>query len=135
MNTSFIDEELLKVGYLQQKVNDSIANGAHVARDKEALIDYTHTYYALMNYQSILWTRLKLMSTQTDTESEEYINYGSLMLAIEMVCDALGREPHESIEVFHENMKNECLYALETLTGEDMTDYQPVDVDDIDFFL
>ena len=52
-----------------------------------------------------------------------------IMDAVEMVCDALGREPHESVEIFHENMKRECLFALGELTGEDMSNYEAVDVD------
>ena len=52
----FLAEDLKKVEYLQEHINECIRNGDHVANDMEALIDYTHNYYALMNYQGILWT-------------------------------------------------------------------------------
>lgn len=116
----FLQEELLKVEHLQQSIQDMIQNGDHIANDVDRLIEYTHHYYALMNYQGILWTRLKLMNNP---------ELDGLLVAIEMVCDALGREENETIEEFHRNMMNECIAGLEDLTGEDISNYDGIDVE------
>ena len=117
---SFLAEELEKVESLQQSLQEMIRNGDHISKDMDKLIEYTHYYYALMDYQGVLWTRLKLMN------EEKYIG---LLMAIEMVCNALGREDEESIEEFHANMKKECILCLEELTGESMDDYDGIEVD------
>ena len=116
----FLQEELLKVEHLQQTLREMIEDNAHISLDKEKLIEYTHHYYALMNYQGILYTRLKLMANP---------ELQGLMDAIVLVCDALGREDTETIEQFHQNMKNECIMGLEDLTGEDISNYDGIDVE------
>ena len=116
----FLGEELSKVESLQQSLQEMIANGDHISNDVDRLIEYTHYYYALMDYQGVLWTRLKLMKDD---------RYEGLLLAIEMVCDALGREESETVEDFHRNMKRECILCLEEVTGEKMDDYDGIDVD------
>lgn len=117
---SFLAEELAKVESLQQSLQEMIRNGDHISKDMDRLIEYTHYYYALMEYQGILYTRLKLMN------DDKYIG---LLMAIEMVCNALGMVEDESIETFHQNMKNECILSLEALTGESMDDYDGIEVD------
>lgn len=117
---SFLAEELAKVESLQQSLQEMIRNGDHISKDMDKLIEYTHYYYALMEYQGILYTRLKLMN------DDKYIG---LLMAIEMVCNALGMVEDESIETFHQNMKNECILSLEALTGESMDDYDGIEVD------
>ena len=117
---SFLAEELAKVESLQQSLQEMIRNGDHISKDMDKLIEYTHYYYALMEYQGILYTRLKLMN------DDKYIG---LLMAIEMVCNALGMVEDESIETFHQNMKNECILSLEALTGERMDDYDGIEVD------
>ena len=116
----FLGEELLKVESLQQSLQAMIANGDHVSKDIKKLVEYTHYYYALMEYQGVLWTRLKLMKDE---------RYEGLLLAIEMVCDALGREETETVEDFHRNMKQECILCLEEITGESMENYDGIDVE------
>ena len=117
---SFLAEELAKVESLQQSLQEMIRNGDHISKDMDKLIEYTPYYYALMEYQGILYTRLKLMN------DDKYIG---LLMAIEMVCNALGMVEDESIETFHQNMKNECILSLEALTGESMDDCDGIEVD------
>ena len=117
---SFLGEELAKVESLQQSLQAMIANGDHVSKDMKKLVEYAHYYYALMEYQGVLWTRLKLMKDD---------RYEGLLLAIEMVCDALGREETETVEDFHRNMKQECILCLEEITGESMENYDGIDVE------
>ena len=116
----FLGEELMKVESLQQTIQDMISDGDHISKDPQRIIEYTHYYYALMEYQGILWTRLKLMRDPDLKGLED---------AITMVCDALGREEKETVEDFHRNMKQECIVCLEEMTGENMSDYDGIDVD------
>ena len=117
---AFLSEELEKVGYLQQVIQDSIAQGDHIATDPQRIIEYTHHFYALMECQGVLWTRLKLMKNP---------ELQALSDAIVLVCDSLGREESETVDDFHRNMKNECLLCLSELTGEDLSNYEGIDVD------
>lgn len=123
----FLTEDMYKVEYLQQAVQAYIDGGIgnlDVERpsdmERVVMVEYFHHFYALMEYQSILYTRLKLMNDP---------KLVGLIDAILMICEVLGREAKESVIEFHLNMKEECKKALAELTGEDMDDYEGIDVD------
>lgn len=123
----FLSEDIYKVEYLQQEVQNFIDRGiANIdpynptPEERSTLIEYFHNFYALMEYQSILYSRLKLMKDSQLQGLED---------AIHMVCDALGRSATESIMEFHLEMKEECKSALTDLTGEDMDSYDGIDVE------
>jgi hypothetical protein len=123
----FLTEDMYKVEFLQQAIQDFINSGVPdidplnpTESERAVLIDYFHHFYALMEFQSILYTRLKLM------KEEKLIG---IETAIVMICEVLGMRPDESIIQFHQNMKAECKIALTDLTGENMDDYEGIDVD------
>ena len=123
----FLTEDMYKVEFLQQAIQDFINSGvpeidplSPTDAEREVLIDYFHHFYALMEFQSILYTRLKLMKDDKLVGIEA---------AIVMICEVLGMRPDESIVQFHLNMKEECKAALGDLTGEDMDSYDGIDVD------
>ena len=123
----FLTEDLRKVEFLQQAVTDFINSGVPdidpfdpTPAEREVLIDYFHHYYAMLEFQSILYARLKLMN---DPDLVGIID------AIIVVCDVLGRDLGETITDFHTNMKQECKDALSELTGEDMDSYEGIDID------
>jgi len=123
----FLTEDLYKVEYLQQAIQTFIDNGVGLLNtvsptkaEREIMINYFHHFYALMEFQSILYTRLKLMKDD---------RLCGITDAILVICDVLGRQPNESINEFHANMKVECKDALSQLTGENMDDYEGIDVD------
>ena len=123
----FLTEDMYKVEFLQQKIQDFINAvvgdlNPFTEDDKEIsiLVEYFHNFYALMEFQSILYTRLKLMN---DPKLVGIID------AILAICEQLGRDPEESVAEFHLNMKEECKEALTNLTGDDMDDYEGIDVE------
>lgn len=123
----FLTEDLYKVEFLQNAVQEMIDSGiseidvtSPTESEKEKLIEYFHNFYALMEFQSILYARLKLMKDK---------NLFGIEAAIVMICEVLGMRPEESIAEFHRNMKEECKVALSDLTGEDMDSYEGIDVD------
>lgn len=123
----FLTEDMYKVEYLQQAVQNFIDSGVPdidplnpTPTERLVLIEYFHNFYALMEYQSILYSRLRLMKDEKLQGLED---------AIILICDVLGRNPEESVVEFHLNMKEECKNALSDLTGENMDDYEGIDVD------
>mgnify|MGYP001332863316 CR=1 FL=1 len=123
----YLSEDMYKVEFLQQSVQTFIENGIGLINpnqasdiEKKVMVEYFHHFYALMEYQAILYTRLKLMA---DPKLVGIID------AILMICESLGRQNNETVIEFHLNMKEECKTALSTLTGEDMDDYEGIDVD------
>jgi len=123
----FLTEDMYKVEFLQQAVQEFINSGVADINpynpsdsEREQLIEYFHNFYALMEYQAILYTRLKLMGDK---------DLNSILDAIIIICDVLGRCPEESVIEFHSNMKEECKAALSDLTGTDMDSYEGIDVD------
>ena len=123
----FLTEDMYKVEFLQQRIQDFINAGAaelnpFTENEKEIsiLVEYFHNFYALMEFQSILYTRLKLMNDR---------DLDGINDAILEICETLGRDPAESVAEFHMNMKEECKQALTNLTGDDMDNYEGIDVD------
>ena len=122
----FLFEEMNQVEYLQQYVTEMISNAANTSDDKYLvdhkvfLEEYYHHFYALMEKQHILWTRLKLM------QKEEL--YG-MLIAIEEICIALGKPPSMSVEAFHTATREEIKKSLSELTGENLDDYDGIEVD------
>ena len=84
------------------------------------LVEYYHHYYALVEKQQILWTRLKLMDKP---------ELSGLEIAIEQVCEALGKPPSQGVEQFHTALKEEIKFSLSELTGEDLDDFDGIEVD------
>lgn len=122
----FLTEDIAKVEFLQQAIQEFIDGGVAdidpfnpTPSEGEVLIEYFQHFHALMQYQPILYTRLKLMKDK---------DLDGLVDAILLVCDLLGRDPTESVLEFHSNMSVECLDALSDLTGTDMTNYEGLDV-------
>ena len=115
----FLFAEMNQVEYLQQYVTEMIWNAANTS-DDTYLVEYYHHFYALMEKQHILWTRLKLM------QKEEL--YG-MLVAIEEICTALGKPPSMSVEAFHTATREEIKKSLSELTGENLDDYDGIEVD------
>lgn len=115
----FLLEEMKQVEYLQQSVTEMMWDASQT-NDTKYLVEYYHHFYALMEKQHILWTRLKLMGRED--------LYG-MLIAIEEVCDALGKPPSMSVEVFHSTTREEIKRSLSELTGEDLGDFDGIDVD------
>ncbi|WNL51118.1 hypothetical protein SCREM2_gp199 [Synechococcus phage S-CREM2] len=115
----FLFEEMNQVEYLQQYVTEMIWDAAN-SSDTKYLEEYYHHFYALMEKQHILWTRLKLM------QKEEL--YG-MLIAIEEICNALGKPPSMSVEAFHTVTREEIKKSLSELTGENLDDYDGIEVD------
>jgi len=123
----FLTEDLYKVEFLQQSIQAFIDGGIGQLnavnpndQEREVMVEYFHHFYALMEYQSILYTRIRLMKDD---------RLCGIIDAILMICDVLGRQPNESINEFHINMKKECKDALYKLTGDDMDSYEGIDID------
>lgn len=123
----FLTEDLYKVEFLQQSIQAFIDGGIGELNaispnemERRVMIEYFHHFYALMEYQSILYTRIKLMKDD---------RLCGIIDAILLICDVLGRQPNESISEFHTNMKTECKDALFRLTGDDMDSYEGIDID------
>ena len=115
----FLLAEMEQVEYLQNYVIDAVWDAA-TNSDTKYLEEYYHHFYALMEKQHILWTRLKLM------QKEEL--YG-MLIAIEENCTALGKPPSMSVEAFHTTTRAEIKKSLSELTGEDLDNYDGIDVD------
>ena len=123
----FLTEDMYKVEFLQQAIQDFINSGVPeidplnpTDAEREVLIDYFHHFYALMEFQSILYTRLRLMKDDALFGVE---------LAIVMMCEVLGMRSNESVIQFHLNMQQECKDLLSDLTGDNMDDYEGIDVE------
>ena len=115
----YLIEEMEQVEYLQQSVVEMMWDATQ-QNDMRFLLEYYHHFYALMEKQSILWTRLKLMQ-QPKLEG--------ILIAIEQVCDALGKPPNMTVQNFHTQMRDEIKKSLGELTGEDMDSYDGIDID------
>ena len=116
----YLLEEIRQVEYLQQFVTGEMWGDLPTEKDSEHLEEYYHHFYALMEKQQVLWTRLKLMGRES--------LYG-ILIAIEEVCDALGKPPSMSVEAFHKATREEIKKSLSELTGEDLDNYDGIDVD------
>ena len=115
----FLVEEIKQVEYLQTAVME-MTWGASQSTDTKYLVEYYHHYYALVEKQQILWTRLKLMANP---------DLIGLEIAIQEVCDALGKPPSQGVEEFHMILKEEIKFSLSELTGEDLEDFDGIEVD------
>ena len=115
----YLLEEMHQVEYLQQSVTEKMWEASQTS-DYKYLEEYYHHFYALMEKQHVLWTRLKLMARED--------LYG-MLIAIEEVCDALGKPPSMSVEAFHSTTREEIKRSLSELTGEDLDNYDGIDVD------
>ena len=124
----FLTEDMEKVEYLQEVIQRYIELGVGDFADNpnpdetehRILVDYFHNFYALMEYQHILYTRLTLMD---DPELQGILD------AIASVSEALGKTKEESMSQFFLNMQEDCRTALTELTGEDLDSYEGIDVD------
>lgn len=115
----FLFDEMQQVEYLQQAVIEKMWDSTQSGEAKY-VIDYYHHFYALMEKQQILWTRLKLMNRE---------GLDGLLVAIEEICDALGKPSTMSVEEFHSKCRDEIKQSLSVLTGEDLDNYEGIDVD------
>ena len=118
---SILEEEMRQVEWLQQAVIDHIADkDLQNTDDVNDILEYYHLMYALMEKQGVLYTRLLLMKDP---------KLVGLVSAIEEVCDKLGKPDEMDYQEYHLNMQDDIKVALSSMTGEDMDDYDGIDVD------
>jgi len=115
----FMQAEIEQVAYLQTYVWQSMSYGVD-GGPPDAMIEYFHHLYALMEKQSILYTRLVLMD---DRDLDEIRN------AIVEFCETLGKTEYETIIQFHFRIKEEIKTNLFGLTGNDPNDFEGIDVE------
>jgi len=106
---TFLEESLELVASLQEEVYHRVSTVNALSVSIDELIEYYHYFYAMLEKQQILLTRLKLMNDP---------NVAGIIQGIEMVADAFGRDPAQSLQSWHTMMKNDTISALEDLTGE-----------------
>ena len=114
-----VQKSMEEVEVLQTILYDKMYDASQTS-NPDVQIDYYHTYYALMEKQQILFTRLRLMKLK-ELEGIE--------LAIEEYCNALGRVDSESIVEFHIRCKEEAKDALYELTGDNLDDFDGIDIE------
>ena len=73
-----------------------------------------------MDKQGVLYTRLLLMKDP---------RLSGLVSSIEEVCDKLGKPDEMDYQEYHLNMQEDVKQALSSLTGEDLDNYEGIDVD------
>ena len=116
---SQLQRSMEEVEVLQTILYDKMEDASQTS-DPDVQIDYYHTYYALMEKQQILFTRLRLMKLE---------ELNGIELAIDEYCNALGKVKEESIIEFHLRCKEEAKDALFNLTGENLDDYDGIDIE------
>lgn len=116
---SQVQQSMEDVEILQAVLYEKMWDAAQ-STDPEVRIDYYHTYYALLEKQHILFTRLRLMKLEELAGIEH---------AIEEYCTALGKDDNESILDFHIRMKVEVKEDIFQLTGENLDDFDGIDIE------
>lgn len=114
-----LQKSMEQVENLQQILYDKMWDAAQTS-DPEVQTDYYHTYYALMEKQHILHTRLSLMKMEELSGIED---------AIEQYCVALGKLDNETLVDFHLRSKEEAKDAIFDLTGNNLDDYDGIDIE------
>lgn len=116
---SQVQQSMEDVEILQAVLYEKMWDAAQ-STDPEVRTDYYHTYYALLEKQHILFTRLKLMKLE---------ELSGIELAIEEYCTALGKDDNEHILDFHIRMKAEVKEDIFHLTGENLDDFDGIDIE------
>ena len=117
---SILEEELLQVEWLQQSVIDIVNKDLQNTDDANDILEYYHLMFALMEKQGVLYTRLLLMKDP---------RLSGLVSSIEEFCDKLGKPDDMDYREYHLNMQEDVKQALSSLTGEDLDNYEGIDVD------
>lgn len=117
---SILEEELLQVEWLQQAVIDVVGKDLKNTDDANDILEYYHLLFALMDKQGVLYTRLLLMKDP---------RLSGLVSSIEEFCDKLGKPDEMDYQEYHLNMQEDVKQALSSLTGEDLDNYEGIDVD------
>lgn len=113
------NEALEQVVWLQQTVLDMSQEVLNPV-DDQFMIEFYHHFYACLDKQENLWSRLRLMG------DPELLG---LEIAIEEFCDMFGKTPSQSIPDFHHRVKLEILAELSDLTGEEIGPDTEITVD------
>ena len=120
----FLEDSVFRVEKLQEIVFHMINNGVE-GDPKEAMLEYFHTMYALLNAQGQLYTRLQLMSDD---------RYDGILSAITEVTDTLGRKGDQSVMEYHYLAKKLCLSKISEITGESVESLENHNIDNLDDF-
>lgn len=115
-----IQKAIEEVEGLQSAVYDMIYAENPTTDTEDSLLEYYHHFYALMEKQSLLHTRLVLMKNE---------ELDGLNMAIEEFCCALGKPDSETVMDFHLRMKYELKNSIFELTGQNMDDFSGIDID------
>lgn len=118
-NWGYLTDEMEQVEYLQAYVLEEMWAAAN-STDTKYLVEFYHHYYALMEKQHILWTRITLMNNS---------HLKGILIGIDMVCDSMGRPAGQSTPEYLSAVKEEIKATLFELTGDNPDDYDGVDVD------
>ena len=114
-----LSKSLDVVENLQQLLYEKMYDASQ-STDQEVTLDYWHTYYALMEKQHILDTRLTLMRME---------ELDGIKDAIDQYCTALGKHSMETTLDFHIRMKEEIKDKIYGLTGEHPDNFDGIDIE------
>jgi len=118
-------ESMLQVEFLQQELLDRIEEIEALEdiysspNGDSDLVEYYHLMYALLDKQENLYARLMLINDKS---------LEGIEITIRQFCERLGILPMESISDYHYRAKVNVKRSLEQLTGENLDDYDGIDV-------
>ena len=119
-DNKFLEESIQKVDALQVAVVDMVHNGI-TGDPEEAMEEYYHMLYALMQQQGMLYTRLQLLQDP---------RYATIQLMIHSFCCKMGMNPSQPVMDFHWQVKRDCIKGICEITGDDPDELElQVDVD------
>jgi hypothetical protein len=116
----FINEEIEQIEFLRDLVN-GLEDTIRVTQNEELVVEYWHAMYALVDKQHVVYTRL--MYTD-DPEA----------LILKKNLEDVARETNNSLSPinmpqYYSIMKTDIKGFIQGLTGEDLSDYEGIDID------
>lgn len=116
----FINEEIQQIEFLRDLVN-GLEDTIRVTQNEELVVEYWHAMYALVDKQHVVYTRL--MYTD-DPEA----------LILKKNLEDVARETNSSLSPinmpqYYSIMKTDIKGFIQGLTGEDLSDYEGIDID------
>jgi hypothetical protein len=126
MESPFVQRALEEIEYLQDHIKEvSIIFVENVSDDESEGVDqlkleFLHSLYALAEKEHILMTRITL------SQDEEGLKYKKQILK-EMVR-INPNEQYTDVDCYFRDLKNTIKGKIKELTGEDMDDYEGIDI-------
>ena len=126
MESPFVQRALEEIEYLQDHIKEvSVIFVENAGSDEKSGVDqlkleFLHSLYALAEKEHILMTRISL------SQDKEALMYKKAILQ-EMI-DANPDAENMDMDYYFRNLKGTIKEKIKELTGEDMDDYEGIDI-------